>query len=88
MLESQDEPKKVLIPVGRLSMSMDPGLANIWEIEIRVTTKSAIKEYKGGKLFKLDLIDNLHLDDPNMVKHNQIECTSFKETIEKYYPLF
>ena len=33
---------------------MDPSIANIWEIEVRVIMKSPVKEYKGGKLFKLD----------------------------------
>ena len=44
-------------------MNMDPALSNLWEIEVRVTSKSAVKEYKGGKLFKLDLIDNQKHDD-------------------------
>ena len=57
MMESQDEQKKILIPVASLSMNMDPNISNTWEIEVKVIAKSAIKEYKGGKLFKLDLED-------------------------------
>ena len=67
---------------------MDPDIANIWEIEVRVIMKSPIKEYKGGWLFKLDFQDDYHKDDPEFNSPNQIECTSFKETIDKYFPLF
>ena len=68
---------------------MDQSIANEWEVEVKCILKSQIKEYKGGKLFKVDLQDDLHRDDPTSSgKPYQIEATSFKETIETFFPIF
>lgn len=63
---------------------MDDSVANNWEIHARVISKSKIKEYKGGKLFKLDLQDDEHVKQGGSF---QIECTCFKETIDRFFPL-
>lgn len=68
---------------------MDQSIADCWEIEAKVINKSQIKEYKGGRLFKVDLQDDLHRDDPKSSgKSYQIEATSFKETLDQFYPIF
>ena len=60
---SQNEQKKVLVPVWKLQNNMDESIANCWEVQLRVLMKSKVKEYKGGKLFKVDMQDDLHLDE-------------------------
>lgn len=68
---------------------MDESIADSWEIEVKVINKSQIKEYRGGRLFKVDLQDDLYRDDPqSQGKAFQIEATSFKETLDKFYPVF
>lgn len=64
---------------------MEEDICNCWEIEVKVITKSKVKEYKGGKLFKLDLQDAHPWEDG---KAFQIEATCFKETCDAYYDKF
>ena len=57
MKNSQGEElnKLNLIPLWKVSQHMDQSIADSWEIEVKVINKSQIKEYRGGRLFKVDL---------------------------------
>jgi hypothetical protein len=68
---------------------MTDDISHSWEIEVKVITKSKIKEYKGGKLFKVDLEDALYKEEAiSNGKAYQIEATCFKETLDKFFPIF
>jgi len=69
-------------------MVMDESIQNTWQIQARVIMKGPLKEYKGGKLFKMDLEDDLHKDLPEgQRKCHQIEATCFKECVAKFMPI-
>jgi hypothetical protein len=42
---------------------MDEALQNKWKIHAKVIRKSAIKSYKSGRLFKLDLEDEMFKEE-------------------------
>ena len=53
--QGDEQEKNKLIPLWKLTTHMDQSIANDWEIEVKCILKSQVKEYKGGKLFKVDL---------------------------------
>lgn len=50
-----------------LTTSMDETLLNKWKIQAKVIRKSAIKSYKSGRLFKLDLEDEIYKEESQKI---------------------
>ena len=83
-------PEKVserkLLPIHELNEFTTTKHGDNWYIEARVISKSGLKTYKNGKLFKLDLQDDRH--KTWAIEHgkaHQIEVTCFKDTIDIFF---
>ncbi|XP_071499912.1 replication protein A 70 kDa DNA-binding subunit-like [Diadema antillarum] len=73
---STSSPNKKVQPISSLTPYQ-----NRWTIKVRVTNKTAIRQWSNargeGKLFSMDLLD----------QSGEIRCTAFNQTVDKFYDL-